>query len=215
MTVSETDDPKVRLLAAAQTRFRRFGYKRTTIDDVATEAGTGKGSVYLHFESKQDIYMAVVEQSLDVFIDSAERLLAEPGSAPERLRSLVELTAEYYGHDELLQASLFGETDLVEGDVARMAAEHQRQRIRVLLETVLTTGQVEGSVRTGLDVPSVAAVLFELGWTIVRNGLETDDPTLLESRLDILNDVIGLGLIPRSGGPETPSAARRDRPRRR
>lgn len=190
-----------RLLAAAEARFRRFGYKRTTVEDVATEAGTGKGSVYLHFESKQDIYMAVVEHSLDRFIDSAERVVAQPGSAPDRLGALVELTAEHYGHDELLHSSLFGETDLVEGEVARMAAEHQRQRIRTLLQEVLAAGQAEGSVRTDLDASSVAAVLFELGWTIVRTGLETEDDTLLESWLDILNDVVGLGLIPRSNDP--------------
>lgn len=190
-----------RLLTAAEARFRRFGYKRTTVEDVATEAGTGKGSVYLHFESKQDIYMAVVEHSLDRFIDSAERVVAQPGSAPDRLGALVELTAEHYGHDELLHSSLFGETDLVEGEVARMAAEHQRQRIRTLLQEVLAAGQAEGSVRTDLDASSVAAVLFELGWTIVRTGLETEDDTLLESWLDILNDVVGLGLIPRSNDP--------------
>ena len=75
------ENPRDRLLAAAETRFRRFGYKRTTIEDVATEAGTGKGSVYLHFDSKRDVYMAVVERSLDRFIDGAERLVARPGTS--------------------------------------------------------------------------------------------------------------------------------------
>lgn len=190
-------DPRGRLLAAAEARFRRFGYKRTTIEDVATEAGTGKGSVYLHFESKQAVYMAVVEASLDRFIHDAQCVVARPGTAPERLRALVELTAEHYGHDELLHASLFGETDLVEGKVARAAAEHQRQRIRELLHVVLVTGQAEGTVRPDLDASEVADVLFEIGWAIVRAGLETDDAGRLEASLDTLNDIVGLGLVPR------------------
>lgn len=198
MTTIVHDNPRDRLLLAAEARFRRFGYKRTTIDDVATEAGTGKGSVYLHFESKQDIYMAVVERSLDRFIDSAETVVARPGTAPERLRGLVELTAEHYGHDELLHSSLFGGTDLVEGDVARMAAERQRQRIRVVLEDMLTVGKSEGTVRADIDPAPVAAVLFEIGWAIVRSGLTASDTTQLESWLDILNDIVGLGLLPRS-----------------
>ncbi len=197
MSTAIQENPRDRLLAAAETRFRRFGYKRTTIEDVAGEAGTGKGSVYLHFESKQAIYMAVVEESLDRFIDRAELVLAQPGTAPDRLRALVALTAEHYGRDELLHSSLFGETDLVEGEVARLAAERQRQRIRALLEDVLSTGQAEGTVRTALDPPSVAAVLFEIGWAIVRSSLETTDATQLESWLDILNDMVGLGLLPR------------------
>ncbi|MCP3936285.1 MAG: TetR/AcrR family transcriptional regulator [Actinomycetia bacterium] len=197
MTITERADPRGRLLAAAEVRFRRFGYKRTTIDDVATEAGTGKGSVYLHFDSKQHIYMAVVEESLDRFIDKAGRVLEAPGTAPQRLRALVELTAAHYGDDELLHASLFGETDLVEGVVAQMAAERQRERICQLLEDVLTTGQTEGTVRAGLDPGPVAAVLFELGWALVRSGLESPDMARLVSSLEILNDIVGLGITPR------------------
>ena len=192
------ENPRDRLLAAAETRFRRFGYKRTTIEDVATEAGTGKGSVYLHFDSKRDVYMAVVERSLDRFIDGAERLVARPGTAQDRLRVLVELTAEHYGDDELLHSSLFGETDLVEGEVARMAAERQRQRIRAVLEDVLAVGKSEGTVRADIDPAPVAAVLFEIGWAIVRSGLTAADTTQLESWLDILNDIVGLGLLPRN-----------------
>ena len=197
MTAIAPETPRDRLLGAAETRFRRFGYKRTTIEDVATEAGTGKGSVYLHFESKQDIYMAVVERSLDRFIDNAERLLSRPGTAPDRLRALVELTAEHYGHDELLHSSLFGETDLVEGEVAGVAAERQRQRIRTLLEDVLVTGQAEGTGRADLEPALVAAVLFETGWAVVRSGLEAADPTQLETWLDALNDIVAFGLLPR------------------
>ncbi len=189
--------PRDRLLVAAETKFRRFGYKRTTVEEIASEAGTGKGSVYLHFDSKQDIYMAVVERSLDRFIEDAERALVQPGTAPDRLRALVELTAKHYGHDELLHSSLFGETDLVEGEVARMAAERQRERIRALLEDVLRTGQAEGTVRADLDPPVAAAILFEAGWAVVRSGLEAADPSQLEMWLETLNDIFGLGLLPR------------------
>ncbi len=190
-------NPRDRLLAAAETRFRRFGYKRTTIDDIASQAETGKGSVYLHFESKQDIYMAVVEQSLDRFIESAVQVLGRPGPAPERLGALTELTAEHYSQDELLHSSLFGETDLVGGEVARMAAERQRERIQALLEDVIRAGQAEGSVRADLDPSPTAAVLFETGWAIVRSGLEAEDMSVLQTRLNTLNDIIGLGLLPR------------------
>ncbi len=197
MTTPQT--PRDRLLFAAETRFRRFGYKRTTIDDIAGEAETGKGTVYLHFDSKQTIYMAVVEQSLDRFIESADQALAQPGPAPDRLRALVELTAEHWSQDELLHSSLFGETDLVEGEVARIAAERQRERIRTLLEQVLIAGQAEGSVRANLDPRLVAAVLFEMGWALVRAGLETTDTSQIESWLDVLNEIVGLGIQPRKG----------------
>ncbi len=198
MSEAGSSAPERRLIAAAEARFRRFGYKRTTIDDITAEAGTGKGSLYLHFESKQAVYLAVVEASLERFVESASRLLDGSGPVPARLRSLVDLTIEHYGRDELLRASLFGKSGLVEGDVARRAADFQRARIRSLLRELLATGQREGSVRTDLDVDAAAAVLFEIGWAVVRTALEGDSQIPLDRALTTLNQIVGLGLLPRS-----------------
>ena len=198
MSQGNTSAPDQRLITAAETQFRRFGYKRTTIDDITAGAGTGKGSLYLHFESKQAVYMAVVEASLERFVENASRLLDGPEPAPTRLRSLVELTIDHYGHDELLRASLFGMAGLVDGDVARMAADVQRTRIRSLLRELLAAGQREGSVRAHIDVDAAAAVLFEIGWAVVRSALEGDSQIPLGRALTILNQVVGLGLLPRS-----------------
>jgi AcrR family transcriptional regulator len=190
--------PDRRLIAAAEAQFRRFGYKRTTIDDITADAGTGKGSLYLHFESKQAVYMAVVEASLERFVENASRLLDGAGPVPSRLRSLVELTIQHYGEDELLHASLFGRAGLVDGDVARIAADIQRTRIRGLLRELLAMGQRESSVREDIDVDAAAAVLFEIGWAVVRSALEGDSRIPLERALTTLNQIVGLGLLPRS-----------------
>lgn len=199
MTAVETAtlDPAERLLDAAEARFRRFGYKRTTVEDVAIEAGTAKGSVYLHFKSKQDIYLAVVERSLERFLAAAETALSTEGASPDLLRALVETTIDHYSHDELLRSSLFGDTDLVAGEVAQLASDLQRDRIRSLLRGVLTRGKAEGSVRDDIDVDAAASVLQESGWALVRTGLVSEDPAELETLLEAFNSIVGLGLIPR------------------
>jgi AcrR family transcriptional regulator len=166
--------PDRRLIAAAEAQFRRFGYRRTTIDDITTEAGTGKGSLYLHFESKQAVYLAVVEASLERFVESASRLLGETGPVPARLRALVELTIDHYG-----------------------AADIQRSRIGRLLRELLALGQREESVRADIDIDAAAAVLFEIGWAVVRAALEGDSQIPLARALTTLNQIVGLGLLPR------------------
>jgi len=193
-----------RLLFAAGAQFRRFGYRRTTIDDITAAAGTGKGSLYLHFESKLAVYLAVVEASLERFVSSAAELLDGTGPAPARLRALVELTIDHYGQDELLQASLFGNGNLVDGDVAQRAAEIQRTRIRHLLRELLATGQREATVRADIDVDAAAAVVFEIGWAVVRSALEGASQIPLEEALNTLNQIVGLGLLPRGSGALKP-----------
>ena len=191
--------PRTRLLEAAEARFRRFGFKRTTIDDITADAGTGKGSLYLHFDSKQSIYLAVVEASLEVFLQKAGAALHGAGGVPQRLRRLVEVTAEHYGSDELLHASLFGGDEFVDGEVSRRAATLQRSRIRELLLETLRAGQREGSVRASIDAEAAASVLFEIGWAVVRAELEGESDLPLDVALHNLNEIVGLGLLVRAG----------------
>lgn len=189
--------PKERLIEAAEQQFRRFGYRRATVDEVTRAADTGKGSFYLHFPSKEDAYLAVVEASLERFVAKAEEALRRPGTVPERLRELVEVTAEHYTGDELLRASLFGEDALVDGAVARRAAEVQRTRIRQLLAEVLEAGKRDGSIRDSISVGPASAIVFEVGWAVVRAELDDTLDVPLEVALATLNDIVGLGLITR------------------
>jgi AcrR family transcriptional regulator len=190
------DEPRERLLDAAEEKFRRHGYKRTTIDDITAAAGTGKGSLYLHFESKQEIYLAVVRRTLERFVARAAKVLQSSTPVPQRMQQLIRLTVDHYGKDELLHASLFG-SDLVEGEISRMAAAVQRERMIALLEQTLIAGQREGAVRTNIDPAAAAAILFEIGWAIVRAELEGEAALPLDRALMTLNEIIGLGLLPR------------------
>ncbi len=189
--------PRERVLRAAERQFRRYGYRRTTVDDITREAGVAKGSFYLHFASKEDAYLAVVEESLSRFLTRAEVALRRQGSVPHRMRALVRVTAEHYGGDELLRASMFGGGGLVEGDPARRAAAVQRAGLRELLAEVLAAGQVEGTVRAELDPKATAAVLFEVGWAIVLRELDGTSDVPFETALVVLNDLVGLGLMTR------------------
>ena len=46
------------ILDAADRLLARYGYRKMTIDDVAKEVGIGKGTIYLHFKSKEEIALA-------------------------------------------------------------------------------------------------------------------------------------------------------------
>jgi hypothetical protein len=116
------------------------------------------------------------------------------------------VTAEHYGNDELLHASLFGGGELVDGEVSRRAAALQRQRMRALLAEALRAGQREGSVRASIDPDTAASVLFEIGWAIVRAELEGESDLPLDVALHSLNEIVGLGLLARPSSARRPSA---------
>lgn len=59
------------IVCAAQELFSKYGFERTTIDDIARQAGIGKGSVYLEFENKDEILMAVIRK----FAESSQSMM--------------------------------------------------------------------------------------------------------------------------------------------
>lgn len=70
----------MRMLDAAGALLLAHGYRRVTIEDVARRAGVGKGTVYLHFASKLDLFAGVlVRDSVDITRDLRAALVADPG----------------------------------------------------------------------------------------------------------------------------------------
>ena len=65
-----------RLLDAATTLLVRWGYRKTTIDDVAREAGVGKGTIYLHWKDKNDMFRAAIWREQQHYTEDVQRRIA-------------------------------------------------------------------------------------------------------------------------------------------
>src|SRR5512134_612954 len=78
------------ILDAALDLFVERGYATTRLDDVAQRAGVSKGTVYLYFDSKEDLFKAVVRSGIVRAIEDAEQRVEHfDGAAAELLRMLV------------------------------------------------------------------------------------------------------------------------------
>jgi AcrR family transcriptional regulator len=83
------------ILGATAQLLARYGYSKTTIDDVAREAGIGKGSVYLHFASKEEIVLSLVDRAVREVLGELRTIAADDASATNRMRRM--LTARVLG----------------------------------------------------------------------------------------------------------------------
>src|ERR1700719_3973000 len=70
-------DKRDRILDAAQKLFVRYGVKRTSIDDVAREAGIAKGTVYLSFKTKAELFAAIADRLCASTLTDAQRIMLE------------------------------------------------------------------------------------------------------------------------------------------
>jgi len=77
-----------RLIDAAADVFAAKGYTASSVDDVARQAGLTKGAVYSNFESKDDLFFALLSEQVAARIALVEALPASPEPAEEWLRSV-------------------------------------------------------------------------------------------------------------------------------
>ena len=78
------------IVAAAYEVFAEKGFAAARLDDIAAAAGVSKGALYLYFETKQDIFEAVVRDAVGPNIDVIETMAAaHPGPLADLLRMVV------------------------------------------------------------------------------------------------------------------------------
>jgi TetR/AcrR family transcriptional regulator len=74
-----------RILDAALGVFGRYGYRRTSMDLIATAAGVSRPALYQHFSGKDDIFRAVGERMVDTLVEAAERAAHTDAPVADRL----------------------------------------------------------------------------------------------------------------------------------
>ena len=87
----QTKEVRERILDATDKLLARYGYKKMTIDDLAKEVGIGKGSIYLHFKSKEEIVLSLTDRVIARECAALKEIAKEKSSHEYRLRKMIVL----------------------------------------------------------------------------------------------------------------------------
>jgi AcrR family transcriptional regulator len=101
-----TDATRRKLLAAAEKVFARSGYEAARLEDIAASAGYTRGAFYANFDSKEDIFFALLEQWVSEAIRSVASLLARYDRREERAQALRQHYVEMAQDRRLMLFSL-------------------------------------------------------------------------------------------------------------
>ena len=86
---TQTRDVKSAILDATDRLLARHGYKKMTIDDLAAEVGIGKGSVYLHFSSKEEIALSHIDTIIERLKSRLYEISAKKTGCDKRLKEML------------------------------------------------------------------------------------------------------------------------------
>jgi AcrR family transcriptional regulator len=93
--VAVREDIRDLILDAADRLLARYGYKKMTIDDLAREVGVGKGTIYLHFSSKEEVALSRIDRVIDQLKQKLQVLGHSDQDPVARLRSMLMLRVIY------------------------------------------------------------------------------------------------------------------------
>ena len=82
---------KQQIIEAASVTFNRYGFKKTTMDDIAYAAGKGKSSLYYYFKNKEEVFEAVVNHEAENLVSEINKVLGRSKSATEKLKSYINV----------------------------------------------------------------------------------------------------------------------------
>src|SRR5476651_1389419 len=104
------------IVAAATEHFTHYGYKKTTVSDIAKKIGFSKAYIYKFFDSKQAIGEVITTQCLDAIVAEITAAMADASSATERLRrmfhTIVRAGMDLFFHErELYDVAAFSASE--------------------------------------------------------------------------------------------------------
>ncbi|MFL6356300.1 MAG: TetR/AcrR family transcriptional regulator [Nitrososphaeraceae archaeon] len=169
ITPRDKTELREKIMQSAMENFAKHGFDRTRMEDIATAAGLAKGTLYLYFKNKEDLFYAICDHNLEELRNQLSRLFNR--------RENIILDAERF-YDEYQKGSLGGDTIWFEmialstrsPKLKKILAENQRKVYQVVKEFLKK--QIDrGFLTEDIDIDIVASTLIALYNGLVINKL--------------------------------------------
>jgi AcrR family transcriptional regulator len=184
------------ILDATDRRLARFGYSKMTIDELAADAGIGKGTVYLHFSSKQEVVLSHVDRIVERLCVRLEQLAAKEQPAGERIKAMLVERVVFRLHSVLhYSESLNDVAAAIRPGLIERRARHFEQE-GAIFARVLTDGRRTGEFHVP-RAPEAARALLEATNSLLPYSLspqELGDPADVARRTGAVADLLVRGL---------------------
>lgn len=152
-------DKRERILDAAVAVFAKNGFHSTRVADVAKAAGVADGTIYLYFDSKEDLLVELFEDRVERLLGHLRAELPKVESATERLRRVVRLQLGILERErelaEVLTVILRQSTRLMKERAAPKFMEYLGA-----IADVVAKGQRSGELRADISPHTVARAIF-------------------------------------------------------
>lgn len=179
----KTESKQEEILAAASKIFAARQYHEVLCDEIAAEAGVGKGTIYRYFRTKEDLYFSTILHGYEAVNESLASAIAAETSPEKRLERIALELLKYFWERRYFYALLYRNEQRFLAQEGRL--KKNREHLVQLVEQTIRQGIATGAFRS-VD-PKTAAELF-LGMIRAINVFRRESDRLE----DLVAELIGL-----------------------
>ncbi|HIC91917.1 MAG TPA: TetR/AcrR family transcriptional regulator [Syntrophaceae bacterium] len=148
------------ILEVAAKRFIQYGYHKTTVEEIARDADIGKGSIYLHFKSKEEILLELVRLFRTELVGKWIEIQKSRCTPERKLYHLLKTRLNYVMDKKTSIFSFSVKPERLLQKIVGVAEEFKPQYLAIL-ESVLSEGEHKGIFHIK-DRSEVATILYEM-----------------------------------------------------
>jgi AcrR family transcriptional regulator len=186
------EETREKLLRAAYSVFATHGYDRATVDEIVREAGFSKGAFYVHFESKEDLFWAMLEGRIEYLQDTMRQALDTTQSVAENHRRILQAIFALDKKDKQWPA-VFVEflANATRNERVREKLSDMYDRWHRFTIEMLEEGRRAGRVREDRDLAFMASVTMALIEGTLMQSRFAPRSVRLDAMVEPLSQLLG------------------------
>ena len=149
------------IINAAKELFVRYGYSKTSLDDIAKEAQLGKGTIYYYFNSKEDIFIEVLELEFSKFIETFCAMINSEVSFESKLSVFIKTPIKMVYQNAPLLLDALRCISIPYLNRISDFRNANRGRLCSTLEEILECGMEEGKLNTNIPKEIITQIIFD------------------------------------------------------
>ncbi|HQK36269.1 MAG TPA: TetR/AcrR family transcriptional regulator, partial [Bacteroidales bacterium] len=173
----------------------KYGFRKTTMDEIARVMGKGKSSIYYYFKNKEEIYEAVIDHETEILRRELIKAISQASTPQEKLHRFVEVRMRIFNKLSNVYDAIRTEVVAHLASIEKFRQKYDREEIH-MLQDILQEGVDKGDFRiedTLLTATAIVTALKGLEVPLFWSGTRKDT----EERMSDLLDVLFYGILNR------------------
>jgi len=184
------------IIDRAKSRFARFGYKKTTMDEISRDCRISKKTIYACFKDKEQLFHRLLLYESRIareYIFAQTRGITDP---VERLKKLLRTAVEYFNQDHFLTKILKDEEELYSTVLRKKYRQQVEEALIPPITEILLQGQMSGKIRdVDVNVVAYAGLKLFQSFSYLRTRDFDEDRDNPGYSVEVLLDLIMHGLL--------------------